>query len=677
MAEGWPRQNLRRTWKMLQAVVTYGAHWLWTERMSYQSRLAVFFSSFFLLSALLAAQGLPSAPGLSSTPDGLNTVGPQGGTAPFDLSGVGMMQLNTMVWNREGSNQESPLLNPALSVSKLDRMAPKKARQEFEKGLQAMSRKEYQQAMPFFSQAIAVYPSFVAAHDALGSSLLSIGRNQEARNEFATAAVLDSRLPVPYINLGYAELALKHYTSARLAAEKAASIAPLDFSVLSLLAYSQLMSRDYAGSIATANRVHSRKDRDHAIIHFYAAAAWDGEGHHQEESRELETLIKEAPKSKAAEQAKDLLQQLQQDKSNPENVNSSAPEAQTSIQISEAEKRVEAQISKQNARQEQQISEAESMCDSCETGRPLSNSSTGVRQKSSEGWTLHSDVDEVAVFFVATDHGKPVGDLNQAEVTVRDAGKPPSSVVAFRREDQLPLRLGLVIDESESVTHRFKFEQGAASDFVQKTLTNQNDLAFVMGVSNSVLLVQDFTSDTTQLSQAISSLSPAGGTALWDAVAFAAEKLSQNSEAQPVAKVLVVISDGQDDASSSTLKQAIEAAERANVTVYTVSTNDIRFTATDFLDATVLGDRALKSLAERSGGKCFIPGSLNNLDHSLAELQEYLHGRYALSYKPASLKGDGSYREIRITAEKSGRKLRVFARKGYYARAQFPQSSTP
>jgi VWFA-related protein len=644
--------------------------------MIYQLRLAVIFFGSLVFTTLLSAQGLPPAPGLTSSPDGFNTVGPPGGTAPFDLSGVGMMQLNTMVWDRQG--QESPLLNPALSVSNLDRMAPKKARQEFEKGLQLMYRKDYQQAMPYFSQAIAIYPSFVAAHDALGSSLLSIGRNQEARDEFATAAVLDSRLPVPYMNLGYAELALKHYTSARLAAEKAASIAPLDFSVLSLLAYSQLMSRDYAASIATADRVHSHKDRGHAIIHFYAAAAWDGEGHHEEEeSHELEILIKEAPKSKAAEQAKDLLQHIRQDKSNWNNANASASEAQPSTQMSDTERRVEAQISKQNARQEQQIAEAESMCDSCETGRQLNNLSAEVRQRSLKGWTLHSDVDEVAVFFVATDQGKPVGDLIKSEVTVRDAGRPPSSVVAFRREDQLPLRLGLVIDESQSVSNRFKFEQAAASDFVRKSLTNQNDLAFLVGVSNSVLLVQDFTSDSTQLSQAISSLSPAGGTALWDAISFAADKLSKGSDAQPVAKVLVVISDGQDNASSSTLKQAIEAAERADVTVYTVSTNDIRFAATDFLDATVLGDRALKNLAERSGGKSFIPGSLSNLDHSLAELQNYLHARYALSYKPAPLKGDGSYREIRITAKKSGRKLRVYARKGYYARASLPQNSTP
>jgi Ca-activated chloride channel homolog len=642
-------------------------------------RILLPFIFLVFIPVVLSAQRIP---GSNPTPDGFNVVGPPGGTAPFDISGMGIVQLNS-IWTRQGGEQDSPLLNPTLSVSKLDLKAPRKARQEFEKGRQLLHRKNYEDAMQHLSQAMTIYPDFVAAHEALGTSLLSTGRNQEARDEFAKAAVLDSHLPASYLNLGYAELALKHYSSARLAAEKAAAIAPLDLSVLSLLAYAQLMNKDYPASVGTADRVHAHNDRNHAIVHFYAAAAWDEQGRNEEERRELETLLREDPKSRAAEQARAVLQRIQQDKENRDKRPLAAAIVPTATaptkQPTTAEMETQAQISRQNAKEEQQITEAEAMCDSCEKTGVMHtyDATTGVRQTRENGWTLHSDVDEVAVFFVATDHGKPVGDLAKSEVTVSDGGRPPTSVAAFRSEDQLPLRLGLVIDESESVTSRFSFERTAAADFLRKCLTGKSDLAFVVGVSNSVLLVQDFTADNAQLSEAINSLVPAGGTALWDAVDFAADKLARSTEAQPVAKVLVVISDGQDNSSRTTLRQAIEAAERADVTVYTVSTNDVRYVATAFLDATIFGDRALKNLAEHTGGNSFVPGSIGNLDHSLAELQEFIHNRYSLSYKPALLKGDDRYRTIHITAQKAGHKLRVYARKGYFARASLPQNSTP
>src|SRR5208283_2677753 len=99
-----------------------------------------------------------------------------------------------------------------------------------------------------------------------------------------------------------------------------------------------------------------------------------------------------------------------------------------------------------------------------------------------------------------------------------------------------------VIDTSNSVTNRFSFERGAAAKFLETVVTDGSDLAFVVGVNNSVLLVQDFTPDRTLLSHAVNQLAPGGGTALWDAVAFAADKLASRPEVRPVARVLVVIS---------------------------------------------------------------------------------------------------------------------------------------
>ena len=172
------------------------------------------------------------------------------------------------------------------------------------------------------------------------------------------------------------------------------------------------------------------------------------------------------------------------------------------------------------------------------------------------------------------------------------------------------------------------------------------------------------------MSHAIDQLAPAGGTALWDAVAFAAHKLASRPETQPVARALVVISDGNDNSSSATLKEAIESAEHGEVFVYTVSTPAVSNgeEQTSGGDPALVGAHAMRVLADRTGGAAFVPNSLRGLDHGLDEVQQVLRSRYLISYRPALFKDDGQYRAIDISARKSGHKLRVYARRGYYAR---------
>jgi Ca-activated chloride channel homolog len=616
-----------------------------------------------------AAQSL-GGPGLSGAPDGKFT-STRSGTAPFDVSATGLTELNSrmLTWPDQ---QISPLQNPHLLSSKLDAKAPSKARQAFEKGYQLLFKKDYQGAVVKFTDAINIYPEFVAAHQALGSAYLATGKNEEARDEFAQAVVLDNRMPASYFDLGRAELELKHFGSAEIAEQKAAAIAPLDLKVLSTLAYAQLMNRDYPAAVATAKEVHANKDPGHAMIHFYAAAAWEAQKNLGNAMQELHTLLKEDSKSDVAIQARNLLGQFEREQAN----GSAAYEALvTDIDTSpqqKAQKTLEEKLHQENDKREAQISEAEAICETCDEGAAptvqprMHMGSTPGLSHPEMGWTLHSKVDEVAVFFVATDHGKPVRVLNQAQVTVLDNGKAPASIVAFRSENELPLRLGLVIDASSSVRKRFAFEQASASEFMKKVLVGSDDLAFAIGVSNSVVLVQDFTPDASKLSEGINSMVPAGGTTLWDAVAFGADKLATRQETQPVARVLVVISDGQDNSSKKTLKEAIETAERDGVSVYTISTSDVRYLSTALLESTVLGNRALRTLAERTGGTAFAPGSVRNLDSSLSDLEEFIHSRYLVAYKPPILERVDRYRTIDIAAEKDGHKLKVYARKGYY-----------
>ena len=157
---------------------------------------------------------------------------------------------------------------------------------------------------------------------------------------------------------------------------------------------------------------------------------------------------------------------------------------------------------------------------------------------------------------------------------------------------------------------------------------------------------------------------------MWDAVAFAADKLASHPEVQPVARILVVISDGKDNSSATTLKQAIAHAQRGEVALYTVSSQD-ELSEDQLLSdpGAFVGEHALKTLSELTGGTAFTPGSVRRLDRSLADLQQVLRGRYLISYKPASFQRDDRYRTIDIQAQKDGHKLTLFARKGYYASA--------
>lgn len=565
------------------------------------------------------------------------------------------------------------------AVSKFDLKAPAAARREYEKGAQLLLKKSFSDAVEHFTKALATYPDFVAAHNSLGSAYLDLGRNEQAQSEFSQSVALDSHLPHSYMNLGRAQLALKDFAGAQDSMRKASELAPLDLRLLSALTYAQFLNHDYSAAIATVQRVHSRKHESAAIVHYFAAAARQQQNNLEEAQKELQTLLDEDPKSPVAETARQMMEQIKEQRNQP--AQSLTITYSTAPSDSNAPPDARARRILQQFEQQRQLAEVESAPETdCETCGAVTNaallppdvppngapSREAHRSFAPSSWTLRSTVNEVAVFFAATDHGKSVSDLTRQEVAVRDDGKPPAMVLSFRNESQLPLRLGLVIDTSSSITKEFAFEQKAAASFLQKTVADQHDLAFVVGFSSDVLMVQDFTGDGAAIAGGINQLAPKGGTALWDAVKFAADKLAGRREEQPVARILVVISDGDDNCSSATLKQAIDTAERNEVIVYTVSTREF---AGETADA-IVADGAMKALASRTGGASFFPKSLRDLDGRLAVLQQVIRSRYLISYKPAHFQTDDRYRSIAIVAQKSGRKLRVYARRGYFANAR-------
>jgi VWFA-related protein len=276
--------------------------------------------------------------------------------------------------------------------------------------------------------------------------------------------------------------------------------------------------------------------------------------------------------------------------------------------------------------------------------------------------TIKKRVNEVNVLFIATDHrGKFVRNLNQGDFSILDDHKPPQAILNFRRETDLPLELGLLVDTSGSVRSRFDFEQEAAVSFLQRTLRANFDKAFVMGFSSHSQVTQEFTDNVQLLETGVRSLHNGGGTALYDAIYRACrEKLSLDQPDHPVRRAVIVVSDGEDNQSEVSRAQAIEMAQRAEVIVYAISTDDSGLI--------LRGDKALQQLADATGGRAFFPFKMKDIKNSFAAIEDELRSQYVVSYRPADFDADGRYRSIEIMALKKD--LQVRARKGYYAPRQ-------
>lgn len=276
--------------------------------------------------------------------------------------------------------------------------------------------------------------------------------------------------------------------------------------------------------------------------------------------------------------------------------------------------------------------------------------------------TIHKRVNEVNVLFIATDkHGKFVRDLNQNDFTILDDHKPPEAIVNFRRETDLPLDLGLLVDVSGSVDSRFSFEQDAATSFLHRVIRPGFDKAFVVGFNSHSQMAQDFTDNYSRLYWAVHRLHNGGGTALYDAIYRACkEKFLKDRPDHPVRKAIIVISDGEDNQSEVSRAQAIEMAQRAEVIIYTISTDDSGLV--------LRGDRVLEQIADATGGRAFFPFKMKDVTHSFGAIEDELRSQYVVSYKPADFDPDGRYRSIQISALKKD--LQVRARKGYFAPQQ-------
>ncbi len=270
---------------------------------------------------------------------------------------------------------------------------------------------------------------------------------------------------------------------------------------------------------------------------------------------------------------------------------------------------------------------------------------------------------EVNVVFTVTDkHGHRVTDLKQSDFRVLDDNKPVEDIRSFHSETNLPLRVGLLIDASNSVRDRFKFEQESAIEFLNQTVRPRYDRAFVVGFDATPEVTQDFTDNTEALARGVRELRPGGGTALFDALYFACrDKLLKMPQTPPSRHAIILLSDGEDNLSHVSREDAIEMAERAETIVYTISTN--------VSGTKGPGDKVLERIADATGGRAFFPFQIRDVTDAFAEIQNELRSQYAIAYKPANFKADGHFRSIEIVAN-DRKNFHVRARRGYFAPVQ-------
>ena len=268
-------------------------------------------------------------------------------------------------------------------------------------------------------------------------------------------------------------------------------------------------------------------------------------------------------------------------------------------------------------------------------------------------------VEEVSVPFIVSDNrNRMVTDLTRDDFIVKENGLP-QPITGFATESDVPLRLGLLVDTSNSIRDRLEFEQKAAIDFFASVLVKGRDKAMLGSFDSMAELLQDFTDNLDHLNEAVNAMRAGGGTALYDAIYYAARDrlLVEAPTSSRFRRALVILSDGEDNQSRFSRAQVMEMARRSEVIIYAISTN--------VKGVKMPGDKVLQEFAEETGGRYFQPATWEDMDDAFFNIATELRSQYILSYNPSTPR-DGKYHEIEIGI-KNRKGVKVRARRGYFA----------
>jgi Ca-activated chloride channel homolog len=228
----------------------------------------------------------------------------------------------------------------------------------------------------------------------------------------------------------------------------------------------------------------------------------------------------------------------------------------------------------------------------------------------------------------------------------------------FARETDMPLTIAILVDTSQSVAPKLRFEQEAAISFCQSIL-REKDRALLVSFDSDVSMLQDFTNDPNKMARQIKKLRAAGGTALYEAIYRTCdEKLIRETGR----KAIIILSDGEDESSKVTIHQATEMALRSEALIFAISVTKGGFFG---VGGSREGDNALKEMSQETGGRVFTPFKVEELDDAFRQINQELRSQYSLGYMSTNPARDGSYRKVEIKVPERG--LRLTYRKGYYA----------
>jgi VWFA-related protein len=298
---------------------------------------------------------------------------------------------------------------------------------------------------------------------------------------------------------------------------------------------------------------------------------------------------------------------------------------------------------------------------STQIGEPL--------KKEGEGYVLHTNVEEVILNATVLQGTELVQTLKKDNFQVLEDGVK-QSIISFQHTD-LPVSIALVVDNSGSMSKKRPAVNKAALDLVEAS--NPNDEAFVVNFSDEAYIDQDFTSSVNKLRDGLSHIESRGGTALYDAVVASADKLV--ADAKRPKQVLVIITDGEDNASTLTLDQTIRRVqELSGPVIYSIG---LLF-GDEMSHAEVRhARRALELLSNETGGIAFFPKSIEQVDEIAAEVARDIRSQYTIGYHSTKPSSEPGFRRIQVAAEAPGMgKLIVRTRTGYFPSTRAPKKSS-
>ena len=290
------------------------------------------------------------------------------------------------------------------------------------------------------------------------------------------------------------------------------------------------------------------------------------------------------------------------------------------------------------------------------------NTPSGVITEQNGRYTLKADAYEVRLNASVVDSsGHEIDSLPQDAFHVYEDGSP-QTIIGFRHED-LPVSLGILIDSSGSMYDKRAAVDSASLDLVR--LSNPQDEAFLVDFSSEAYIDQDFTNNISKLQQGLSYIKSSGGTALYDAVIASADYLAKNGKRPK--QVLLIVTDGDDNASSATLEQAIRRVQELDgPAIYCIG---LLFGEDTSRSESRHSREVLSELANQTGGAAYFPHALREVDGIAREVAQDIRQQYTISYRSTKSPTIGGYRQIHVEGKQKGvRGLQVRTRAGYYPR---------